>query len=161
MSRHCDDVVPLSNRRSLCYSNGACAMGFRRFPGSSVVEQPAVNRLVAGSNPARGANTPFADLRLLSLTFDKALQPRHFHDFVFRRRSPESVYGRLSFVGIDVGTANSHFPLGTEPKRPEHRVDLQHFSLTAWQSGRECTMTAADSTCVPAPRRSARGCSAT
>ena len=26
------------------------------FPGSSVVEQPAVNRLVAGSNPARGAN---------------------------------------------------------------------------------------------------------
>jgi hypothetical protein len=27
----------------------------RLFPGSSVVEQPAVNRLVAGSNPARGA----------------------------------------------------------------------------------------------------------
>jgi hypothetical protein len=27
----------------------------RVFPGSSVVEQPAVNRLVAGSNPARGA----------------------------------------------------------------------------------------------------------
>jgi hypothetical protein len=26
------------------------------FPGSSAVEQPAVNRLVAGSNPARGAN---------------------------------------------------------------------------------------------------------
>ena len=31
------------------------------FPGSSVVEQPAVNRLVAGSNPARGANI-FNDL---------------------------------------------------------------------------------------------------
>src|SRR5690606_183272 len=28
------------------------------FPGSSVVEQPAVNRLVAGSNPARGAIFP-------------------------------------------------------------------------------------------------------
>ena len=27
-------------------------------PGSSVVEQPAVNRLVAGSNPARGATLP-------------------------------------------------------------------------------------------------------
>ncbi len=26
------------------------------FPGSSAVEQPAVNRLVAGSNPARGAS---------------------------------------------------------------------------------------------------------
>ena len=31
-------------------------MGLRKFPGSSAVEQPAVNRLVAGSNPARGAN---------------------------------------------------------------------------------------------------------
>src|SRR5215472_14418680 len=28
----------------------------RLFPGSSAVEQPAVNRLVAGSNPARGAS---------------------------------------------------------------------------------------------------------
>jgi hypothetical protein len=27
----------------------------RLFPGSSVVEQPAVNRLVGGSNPSRGA----------------------------------------------------------------------------------------------------------
>ena len=31
------------------------AKRFALFPGSSVVEQPAVNRLVAGSNPARGA----------------------------------------------------------------------------------------------------------
>ena len=30
---------------------------FGVFPGSSVVEQPAVNRLVAGSNPARGATS--------------------------------------------------------------------------------------------------------
>lgn len=29
----------------------------RLFPGSSAVEQPAVNRLVAGSNPARGASS--------------------------------------------------------------------------------------------------------
>jgi hypothetical protein len=33
-----------------------CEDCFALFPGSSVVEQPAVNRLVAGSNPARGAN---------------------------------------------------------------------------------------------------------
>jgi hypothetical protein len=33
------------------------------FPGSSVVEQPAVNRLVAGSNPARGANHSFFVIR--------------------------------------------------------------------------------------------------
>src|SRR5262245_10086220 len=31
----------------------------RVFPGSSAVEQPAVNRLVAGSNPARGAKSQF------------------------------------------------------------------------------------------------------
>jgi hypothetical protein len=39
---------------------GFVICGFHRasrlFPGSSAVEQPAVNRLVAGSNPARGAN---------------------------------------------------------------------------------------------------------
>jgi hypothetical protein len=37
------------------------------FPGSSVVEQPAVNRLVAGSNPARGANV-FRHLNALAGT---------------------------------------------------------------------------------------------
>ena len=37
----------------LCYSR---ALASAVFPGSSAVEQPAVNRLVAGSNPARGAN---------------------------------------------------------------------------------------------------------
>ena len=40
---------------------GFVICGFHRasrlFPGSSAVEQPAVNRLVAGSNPARGANS--------------------------------------------------------------------------------------------------------
>ena len=37
----------------------AVAGCFGLFPGSSVVEQPAVNRLVAGSNPARGAISLF------------------------------------------------------------------------------------------------------
>ena len=35
----------------------ACSRALHVFPGSSVVEQPAVNRLVAGSNPARGATS--------------------------------------------------------------------------------------------------------
>jgi hypothetical protein len=39
--------------RPVCYR--AQPKLLRLFPGSSVVEQPAVNRLVAGSNPARGA----------------------------------------------------------------------------------------------------------
>jgi hypothetical protein len=41
----------LGKARPLCYTRSLLAP----FPGSSVVEQPAVNRLVAGSNPARGA----------------------------------------------------------------------------------------------------------
>lgn len=39
--------------RLVCYSQPRSDEPL--FPGSSVVEQPAVNRLVAGSNPARGA----------------------------------------------------------------------------------------------------------
>jgi hypothetical protein len=42
-----------AKRGWLCYRPGCRGNG--PFPGSSVVEQPAVNRLVAGSNPARGA----------------------------------------------------------------------------------------------------------
>ena len=45
---------PLSKRQRLCYMRAFIAPS-RLFPGSSAVEQPAVNRLVAGSNPARGA----------------------------------------------------------------------------------------------------------
>ena len=45
---------PLSKRGRLCYMR-AFITPSRLFPGSSAVEQPAVNRLVAGSNPARGA----------------------------------------------------------------------------------------------------------
>ena len=42
-----------ANRKSVCYRQPRSRE--QLFPGSSVVEQPAVNRLVAGSNPARGA----------------------------------------------------------------------------------------------------------
>jgi hypothetical protein len=46
----------LSLAPGLCYRHPALrAFTLPVFPGSSAVEQPAVNRLVAGSNPARGA----------------------------------------------------------------------------------------------------------
>lgn len=45
----------LARARSFCYSLGAFGKADGLFRGSSAVEQPAVNRLVAGSNPARGA----------------------------------------------------------------------------------------------------------
>lgn len=60
-------------------------IGGATFRGSSVVEQPAVNRLVAGSNPARGANSlkdydPAASLHRLLLCHSRLLQaiPRSF-----------------------------------------------------------------------------------
>ena len=52
----------LSKPARLCYRQRVRARAAAFFPGSSVVEQPAVNRLVAGSNPARGAKV-FKDLR--------------------------------------------------------------------------------------------------
>ena len=45
----------LCKPKRLCYSRTLA----RVVPGSSAVEQPAVNRLVAGSNPARGAIVSF------------------------------------------------------------------------------------------------------
>lgn len=50
--------------------NGYVVCNICLFLGSSVVEQPAVNRLVAGSNPARGAILPIA-LIILAIVFMK------------------------------------------------------------------------------------------
>ena len=51
------DVVSLQSLNTFDIGRSRRRVIGRRsvFPGSSVVEQPAVNRLVAGSNPARGA----------------------------------------------------------------------------------------------------------
>ena len=49
-----------AKRKRVCYRQPR-SRERQMFPGSSVVEQPAVNRLVAGSNPARGAKF-FKDL---------------------------------------------------------------------------------------------------
>src|SRR6266852_7345658 len=45
----------LCKARGLCYTLPV-ANRFRLFLGSSAVEHSTVNRMVAGSNPARGAN---------------------------------------------------------------------------------------------------------
>src|SRR5262249_15690016 len=58
----------LCNPGALCYSPltpASCLL-----PGSSAVEQPAVNRLVDGSNPSRGAPLqPARAVRLVSMLF--------------------------------------------------------------------------------------------
>ena len=61
-SLHCTAVGSANQTKACFQSRRGFVIGKRiraraaaLFPGSSVVEQPAVNRLVAGSNPARGA----------------------------------------------------------------------------------------------------------
>ena len=64
-------------RTALLYAaREAC---FGSFPGSSVVEQPAVNRLVAGSNPARGA---------ILFSGDSACSASHSNEFFATERHP-------------------------------------------------------------------------
>src|SRR5690349_16099369 len=53
-TRTCELV--LGKPKPLCYTLRACEPMFRLFLGSSAVEHPTVNRMVAGSNPARGAS---------------------------------------------------------------------------------------------------------
>ena len=66
-----------AKRDSLCYRRRSCLSPM--FPGSSVVEQPAVNRLVAGSNPARGAIFHWTALQAQVSFFRAALCDRHFY----------------------------------------------------------------------------------
>jgi hypothetical protein len=47
----------LCKRKRLCYTLPAREYLCRSFLGSSAVEHPTVNRMVAGSNPARGATS--------------------------------------------------------------------------------------------------------
>ena len=49
-----NSISLFAKHKFICYSPAA-SHKWASFPGSSVVEPPAVNRLVAGSNPARGA----------------------------------------------------------------------------------------------------------
>src|SRR6516162_10274241 len=51
-----DGHLVLCKPKMLCYTLAACEHLCRLFLGSSAVEHPTVNRMVAGSNPARGAN---------------------------------------------------------------------------------------------------------
>jgi hypothetical protein len=62
---HGSELSRLCKAVGLCYEAPCRSTGL--FPGSSVVEQPAVNRLVAGSNPARGAKP---DQSLISFDCD-------------------------------------------------------------------------------------------
>ncbi len=51
----------LCKGKRLCYTLRARELLYRSFLGSSAVEHPTVNRMVAGSNPARGARS-FQDI---------------------------------------------------------------------------------------------------
>src|SRR5262249_46185429 len=68
------DLV-LCKPERLCYTLPAREPLFRLFLGSSAVEHSTVNRMVAGSNPARGASYGLSTLRPLRLIVQS--QPTH------------------------------------------------------------------------------------
>jgi hypothetical protein len=61
-----DGEFVLCKRNRLCYTQPRANDWFALFLGSSAVEHPTVNRMVAGSNPARGAKFRFIFNRLLA-----------------------------------------------------------------------------------------------
>ena len=71
------------NELAIC-GIGGCPLLRPMFPGSSVVEQSAVNRSVAGSSPARGAtfhhlqtfSAPTGSAQATALSFNSASLPR-------------------------------------------------------------------------------------
>ncbi len=86
----------MANHGSLCYMR-------RTFPGSSVVEQLTVNQLVAGSNPARGANIPSQNPRKLPNYCSVTLLRLH--------RGYDLGYGNYSFGGYFVEDENRYLVL--------------------------------------------------
>ena len=64
------DLV-LCKPERLCYTLPAREHLFRLFLGSSAVEHSTVNRMVAGSNPARGASHGFYILRQRQIILDQ------------------------------------------------------------------------------------------
>jgi hypothetical protein len=65
---------PLCKAPGLCYTQPvAKPVGFRLFLGSSAVEHSTVNRMVAGSNPARGAIRLFLSVLPCSQPFNTSL----------------------------------------------------------------------------------------
>jgi hypothetical protein len=71
-------------------------------PGSSAVEQPAVNRLVAGSNPARGANK-FKDFREDAALFGSLGVPPGYQPKMIPHFCRMSSQGRSNRDGERVG----------------------------------------------------------
>ena len=67
---------PLCKARGLCYTLARREpLRFRLFLGSSAVEHSTVNRMVAGSNPARGAIWLFFSVPPCSQPFSTPSQP--------------------------------------------------------------------------------------
>jgi hypothetical protein len=77
---------PLCKARRLCYTLARREpLRFRLFLGSSAVEHSTVNRMVAGSNPARGASS------------------------LFCRHSPPSANGRQQPLNRSISLVNQGF----------------------------------------------------
>jgi hypothetical protein len=71
-----DSEFVLCKRKRLCYTQPRANDGFALFLGSSAVEHPTVNRMVAGSNPARGAKFRFISMTCVQTLIWRAISLR-------------------------------------------------------------------------------------
>ena len=86
-AEHESHIFVLCKCRTLCYTLPHWRPLLRRmFLGSSAVEHSTVNRMVAGSNPARGASATFNTVRWLSQS--SAPSPEPFENKRFSRTFP-------------------------------------------------------------------------
>src|ERR1700733_4624320 len=117
MTRRIGPFPALQALEALLYA-ARCEDCFALFPGSSVVEQPAVNRLVAGSNPARGAKHPNRLLKIAG-RMDDAI------GVDWRRSQPNPVASQNSFDGATHSALcrfRSHQAIGNQGQ-PHRLID--------------------------------------
>ena len=111
----------LCKARRLCYTLPHANLRFRLFLGSSAVEHSTVNRMVAGSNPARGAKKS-----LSPSTFLKLMVPCHA-EIICRVPSPPATLGAASFGTMNSNALTMALRVHTTPWHPApiHSVLLQ------------------------------------
>jgi hypothetical protein len=84
----------LCKPRRLCYTLPGANLVFALFLGSSAVEHSTVNRMVAGSNPARGATIYFGNYE--SSRPVKGVPPRPDHHGLATPIGGEDLHGQCA-----------------------------------------------------------------
>ena len=92
-------ISSLQGEKALLYAATSEQL-YRSFLGSSAVEHPTVNRMVAGSNPARGANEIKHLIRFSAGAAGRFFHLGHMlgHKKFFQRKSPHDADRELNLL---------------------------------------------------------------